>query len=237
MMTFPGQILCRMLCHNLGMFWQQRRLGTETKVSIEVSHAIQWWMKRSVCETKSQTAICFSLQRLHLASFCVWSKIWFTFVLSAPITAPVFYSIVTTDNRVPFLVRVRWRGTTTSANTKMFSYAPSILISMWQHITDAPKPCWILSKTCCLHLQIWRCGRWWEYSVYATVSLDSCSTPNWKERRVSSAVSPAHRACLANKALAGPRERMGMWVSQEEMAEMAGRVKRERRETQVYYET
>lgn len=40
MMMFPREKVCRMLGHNLGMFWQPWRLGTETKVSIEVSRAL-----------------------------------------------------------------------------------------------------------------------------------------------------------------------------------------------------
>lgn len=39
-MMFPQVKVCRMLGHNLGMFWQPCRLGTETKVSIEVSRAL-----------------------------------------------------------------------------------------------------------------------------------------------------------------------------------------------------
>lgn len=92
-----------------------------------------------------------------------------------------------------------------------------------------------VSETC-LHLQIWRCGRWWDQSVCATVSLVSCLRPSWKEPRVWSAACPGRRACPENLVPAVPRERMGMWVSREEMAEMAERVKREKRETQVYHE-
>lgn len=75
---FPWQTLCWMLCHNLGMFWQKRRrLGRETKVSLEVSHAILWWMRTSECETESNSN-CFSLKASHLASCCTWSEIRFT---------------------------------------------------------------------------------------------------------------------------------------------------------------
>lgn len=91
------------------------------------------------------------------------------------------------------------------------------------------------SMTLSVHSQSWRCGHWWEWSVCATVCLGSCRTPGWKEDRVSSAASPARQACQGNQAPADPRVQMAMWVSREEMAEMAGRGKRERRETQVYY--
>lgn len=133
-------------------------------------------------------------------------------------------------NRVQFSLSVFIKTTIKGVAMGLSSCMHKDLQLLWNPFTHVGG-----SMTLSVYSQSWRCGHGWEWSVCATVCLGSCRTPGWEEDRASSAAPPACQACQGNQAPAEPRVQMAMWVSREEMAEMAGRGKRERRETQVYY--